>query len=94
MRYKSKVFDKSLVVRYFMEDEFKKIPHDRLMDVVMEVRGHEKEMISSWEKHFRGEFYGYQLIWKVPHAVTVSTNKDFVRPYTDYRIWVERKAGE
>ncbi len=86
MRYKSKVFEEKLAIRYFMEDEFMLIPRENLMDVVMDIRTHEMEILDNWEAHFKAV--------RVPHAVTESTNDWFGRPYTDYRIWIERKAGE
>ncbi len=82
MRYKSKVFEEKLVIRCFMEDEFRLIPHAKLMDVVMDVRTHEVEILENWEAHFKS--------CEVPYAITQSANEDFDRPFIDYRLWKER----
>ena len=86
------VFIESEIIRYFMEEEFKKIPVKKLIPVVSGIKKAEIGELERYELHFQGrEFPGMQNN-AVPYAVTESPNLDYTRPEIVYRIWVERRV--
>ncbi len=84
------IFNAEDVIWYFMEEDFKKIPTNRLTNYIINIHPKEEEMLSNWELHFQGRaFPGYQLIWKSPYAITKTIKTLNGRPTEVKELWKE-----
>ncbi len=84
------LFNAEDVIRYFMEEDFNKIPTNRLINYIINIYPKEEEMLSNWELHFQGRvFPGYQLIWKSPYAITKTIKILNGRPTEVKELWKE-----
>jgi len=63
------------MIRYYKEEEFKKIPKKNLMDFVIVNEDEEAGIIASWEKHFKAN--------GIPYAIE--------RQDEDLVLWKERR---
>ncbi len=78
------LFSKEDVIRYFMEEDFIAIPRNKIMNIVLDIRQHELDILESWEGHFQ--------TLEVPHAVTKTFYREHGRKYPVWRLWKERVA--
>ena len=54
-------YDEKLVLRYFMEDEFKQIPKEKIDEIVC-VNKEEENILKTWEQHFQRQNVPYAVI--------------------------------
>ena len=82
------IFNKAEVVRYFDQEGFEKL--NDIMNIVVDIRSHELDILRSWEDYFQSV--------NAPYAVTetVYTTRDNRyknevkwRSYKTWRIWKE-----
>ncbi len=78
------LFNKEDVIRYFNEVDFLKIPRNKIMNIVLDIRQHELDILESWEGHFK--------TLEVPYAVTKTWYREYGRKYPVWRLWKERVA--